>query len=488
MKRNSHTLAEYSDYSLFYDRLAGSGAYWKDNGGKVIDGTQFTLGGGDFEKWSNELRFSTPADKPVHATAGVFIQRQLHNISQLYVQPGYGYTSVVGGQYNQPSPNPHGLATGLSVPGFDNAIWFTDEQRVDRDKAIFAELTWDISSKLSLLGGARYYRYENSLVGFYGYGAGFSSGTGQAACFAPARIPYAPCTNLAADTTGSGWVPKATLTYKLTPDAMLYLTYSKGFRPGGVNRVSTAPGTAPIPYQADYLKNYEFGWKTQWFDHHLRWNGAVFQENWNDFQFAFLVPPSVNVIANGGGARIRGIENDIQFAPSRGVLLSASFTFLDPVLTQAYCGGFVGQTDCPNQVTKAPFLPGGKWIGPLAPRGSNLPVAPKFKGNAIARYTFNDVAEWAPFAQAAYAYQSQTAPQLRADLTAVLGMQAAYGILDLSAGAERNGTQIEVFVTNVTDERAQLSRSTAISAQKDNEVYVTPNQPLTYGLKVSMKF
>src|SRR5947207_5829015 len=42
---------------------------------------------------------------------------------------------------------------------------------------------------------------------------------------------------------------------------------SKGFRPGGVNRTAQ-PGVPP--YAADFLKNYEIGWKTQLFDHHLR--------------------------------------------------------------------------------------------------------------------------------------------------------------------------------------------------------------------------
>ncbi len=53
---------------------------------------------------------------------------------------------------------------------------------------------------------------------------------------------------------------------------MIYATWSQGFRPGGINRVGSLP-----PYKADYLDNYEFGWKTEWLDHHLLWNGAVFQ-------------------------------------------------------------------------------------------------------------------------------------------------------------------------------------------------------------------
>ncbi len=64
---------------------------------------------------------------------------------------------------------------------------------------------------------------------------------------------------------------------------MVYLTWSQGFRPGGVNR-SNPTGQSPV-YQPDILTNYEFGWKTSWADNTLTFNGAIFQENWDDMQF-----------------------------------------------------------------------------------------------------------------------------------------------------------------------------------------------------------
>ena len=98
---------------------------------------------------------------PVKATAGVFVERQQHNILQDYLMPGYGFTSLGGG-------NPNGFAgpASVCVPGHDNTIWLTDETRVDRDKAVFAQVTWDITSQWSLSGGERYYKYDNTLEGF----------------------------------------------------------------------------------------------------------------------------------------------------------------------------------------------------------------------------------------------------------------------------------------------------------------------------------
>jgi iron complex outermembrane recepter protein len=478
-KRDGHTVGEYSDYSVFYDRVYGSGANWVGNSGLPIMPQEFVDGGGFFEKWSHELRLTTPDNLPVKGTVGVFIQRQLHNIWQLYTMPGYGYTNIGIG-------NPNGFATALSIPDFPDAIWLTDEQRVDRDQAAFAQATWDISSQWSLTGGLRYYKYDNSLEGFFGYGAGYSGTTGQSQCFAPAipaGIAGAPCENFSKEVSDTGTVPKVNLTYKITTDAMVYATYSKGFRPGGVNRVIGAQ-----PYAADYLTNYEIGWKVQSSDHRVRWNGALFWEDWKNFQFSFLVPPSITAIANGGDARIKGLENELDFVPTEHLFVSTNLTLLDPVLTQNYCG-VSGVTACAGQVTAtSPFLPGGQWVGPLAPTGTNLPVVPKFKGNVVARYSFGSTSKVSPYAQAAYVYQSKTSPQLQADIDQILGMMPAYGILDLSAGAAIDNFNIELYCANAGDKRAQLSRFANTNPLADNQVYILPATPRTIGIKFSQRF
>jgi iron complex outermembrane receptor protein len=485
LKRTTHSIADYSDYSEFYDRAFGSGSIWTGNNGQPIDPQEVVVTKGYFEKFSHELRLSTPQDQPVRATVGLFVQRQLHDIWEQYVMPGSGFTNPYGGLSGPQNPN--GFASGLSIPGLANTIWLTDEQRVDRDKAAFAQATWDITSQWSLNGGLRYFEYDNSLQGFYGFSKGYdqASGfsTGAASCFAGPSTPFAPCTDLDKSVSGSGTVPRLNLTYKVTPDKMVYATYSKGFRPGGVNR--TAVAGVP-PYQADFLINYEVGWKTQWFDHRLRWNGAVFWEDWKNFQFSFLGQNSLTIIENGGNARIKGIENEIEWVPITALSLSTSFTFLDPRLTQNYCGQ-VGVTSCPNQITPNGFgLP--PVIGPTAPAGTNLPVTPKFKGNVVARYTFDELGGWKPFAQASFVYQTQTAPLLLVTEVQNIGMQPAYGLLDLATGVHHDKTMIQLVVTNAADRRAELTRFVQTNPLVDNQSYIIPSQPRTIAIKFGQKF
>ena len=486
LKRDIHSIADYSDYSEFYDRIYGSGSVWFDNAHHPIDPQELAIGRGHLEKWSHELRLTTPQDQPVKGIVGLFVERQLVNLWSQYSMPGYGFTNPYG-VLNSPNPNPDGFADALSIPGLANTVWLTAEQRVDRDQAAFAQATWDISPKWSVNAGMRYFKYDNSLQGFYGYSAAFQAvlgfGPGQAFCFAPASVANTPCTDLNKTVSDSGTAPRLNVTYKLAPDKLLYATYSKGFRPGGVNRTAVANIG---PYQADYLKNYEVGWKTQWFDNRLRWNGAAFWEDWTNFQFVYLGPNSLPIVANGGNARIKGIETDIEWAATAALTISTNFTFLDPRLRTNYCVRS-GMTDCPTLVTRNRFG-GPSVVGPLAPAGTNLPVTPKFKGNVVARYSVEPIGGWKPFAQAAWVYQTQTAPSLLLNEVENTGMMPAYGLVDVAVGMQKENMFVQLSVTNATDRRAELSRFTVTSPRVDNQAYIIPAQPRTIGIKFGQKF
>src|SRR5260370_64508 len=71
MKRTTHSIADYSDYSEFYDRVFGSGYYWNDAAGKPIMPQEIVVSKGYFQNWSHEVRLSTPQDIPVQETVGL---------------------------------------------------------------------------------------------------------------------------------------------------------------------------------------------------------------------------------------------------------------------------------------------------------------------------------------------------------------------------------------------------------------------------------
>jgi iron complex outermembrane receptor protein len=506
--RNQHSISDYSDYSYFYDKHLGSGVYWLDNAGNKIMPQQFVIQKNHFTKWSNELRVSTPQQLPVKATVGLFAQRQVHEIWQNYVMPGLG-----GNPYTY---NPQGLAQQYTIPGLNNnGIWLTDEERVDRDSAIFAQATWDVTSALSLTGGFREYKYDNSLQGFYGYSLNYDNligaHSGQLSCGPPggatnptyAPFHFAPCSDLnLTHVSANGHTELARLTYKFDPDHLMYATYSTGFRPGGVNRVYDASINAIYPpYKSDELKNYEIGWKTQWFGEHLRWNGALFWEDWNNFQFAYLGPNSVTVVQNAAAARSKGIETNFEWLVGGGWVLSGSATFLDAKLTQDFCGTttLVFPTSCPTQQSGAKgspirFYDGTVTQGPYAPAGTRLPGTPRLKANLIARYTFS-LADWNAYGQAAYVYQDASTPLLFPSFYQPgqngqqhLSELPPYSLVNLATGAERNGISVEVRVENVVDNRGQLTQFANCTPTTCNQPYIIPVQPRTYWLKFGQKF
>lgn len=297
-------------------------------------------------------------------------------------------------------------------------------------------------------------------------------------------VGTAPCKNLDKSVDEDGVTPKVNVTYRFDDARMVYVTYSEGFRPGGVNRRGTFP-----PYDADYLKNYEVGWKTSWLDNRVRFNGALFMLDWDDFQFAFTGENGLTNITNAGGARIKGFEADVEWAATDQLLVSGGLSLLDAELTQDFCelvtptGEQVPFDQCfaLDPVTEENDLPR------RAQDGTELPVVPKYKANLTGRYRF-DVGAYDAFVQAALVYQSDTRSALLPYDAAVLGDNRAYGITDLSAGFGHNKFSVQLFLNNAFDKRADITRFAQCREEMCSKPYIVTNQPRTFGVKFGQKF
>lgn len=469
LKRDVDVESDYADYAFWYDTLAGYGAYFYDNDGALVNPSQYIQGVDRYKKDSHELRFASPAGNRWRLVAGLFFQDQYHDIQQDY--------------------RIDGIADDISVTGWPGTIWLTKQVREDRDKAVFGEFSFDFTDTLTGTLGGRYFRTDNSLKGFFGYSGGFSGSTGESQCFDETPFMNAPCMNLDKRVKESGHIGKANLTWKPSDTAMLYLTWSEGFRPGGINRRGTLP-----PYLSDYLTNYDFGWKTSWFENRLRFNGSVFRQEWKDFQFSILGANGLTEIKNANQARINGAEFELDWAASYNLQVTAGAAFYDAKLTANYCGftdeDGVPVTDCAE---------------PEAPHGTRLPVTPRFKGNLIARYTF-DVAGFEAHVQGAAVHVGQRTSDLRLVERDILGDLDAYTVADVSAGFGKDDWSVEVYVNNLFDERAQLQRFTQCGervcgnrpddepaypvppAYAGGQVYTLTNQPRTIGVRFSQKF
>ncbi|MDE2184800.1 MAG: TonB-dependent receptor [Alphaproteobacteria bacterium] len=458
MDRHQQSSADYTDYTYWYDTL--SGYYVTDNSGNPVDSSQYILGNDHFEKFSNELRIASPRQDRLRFVVGLFQERQTHDIVQDY--------------------KINALGSDFWVPGWPNTLWLTDQLRVDRDLAAFGEVSFDILPNLTATGGVRVFQADNSLKGFFGFSLNqdlaWGSATGMASCFAPADIATAPCTNLDKRVKETGETHKVNLTWQIDDQHMVYATYSTGFRPGGINRYGKLP-----PYQSDQLENYELGWKTSWAGDRVRWNGAVYWENWKDFQFAFLGINSLTQITNGGQAQVQGIESNVSWLVTDGFTLSAAGAFNNARLTSVYCGDLNPSTGLPDTSCTPPLTPN------QAPKGQELPSTPRFKGNLIGRYDFQ-VQDFSAHLQAAAAFQTSSWPDLR-NVRTLLGQMPGYTTIDLTGGIGRGNWSLELSIQNVFDARGQVYRYAECTTQVCGyEPYVIVTQPRTIGLTFGQKF
>lgn len=475
LRRKTETESDYSDYSYFYDALNGYGAYWYDNAGNPVDPTQYIQGIDRYNKSYAEFRVSSPADAPLRFIGGLFYQRQSHNIEQNYIIDN--------------------IADSITVPGTASNIWLTKQQRTDRDYAAFGEVSFDVTDKLTLTGGARLYKFDNSLFGFFGYARGFSSNTGVARCitttgqefrdnpggtFATPILSGAPCTNVNKSTSATDAIFKVNATYKFNDDALVYATWSRGFRPGGINRRGTLP-----PYGPDRLDNYELGWKLG--SNGFRFNGAVYQEDWNNIQLSFLGANGLTEIRNAGVARIRGIESEIGYNAG-GFTFSTGFSYNDAEIRENFCRIATADFVCTAPVGNAT----------LAPAGSRLPVTPKFKGNALARYEF-PMGSWDGHVQFNVNRTSSRRSDLRPVQNAIKGNLGGYTTADFSIGMKSDAWSVEAYATNLFDTRGVINTGVqcletvcgtgaTAATPTGGAFYDTVIKPRIIGLKFSRDF
>ena len=257
-------------------------------------------------------------------------------------------------------------------------------------------------------------------------------------------------------------IGRVNLRWKATEDAMLYLTWSEGYRPGGINRNPFAGD-----YISDFLTNYEFGWKTTWADNRLQFNGALFLQKWDDFQISFQGANGITQVDNGPSAEVNGLETQLQWLPTDDLLISASAAFYDSELKNDY-------KNIDGSIN--------------APKGTTLPITPKFKGNLIARYGF-ELGSFEAHVQGAVTHAGKSRARLRLDDYSVIGDSEANTMVDLSAGLSKDNYSVELFVQNAANEDAVLYKTSQCA---DSVCGVQPYgirpQPRTIGLKFTQKF
>jgi outer membrane receptor protein involved in Fe transport len=452
-QRTVDLVQDYSYFSVAYDSYVDYN-YYKDAAGHDIDPTQTYRGHDTYSKQSHEFRVNSPAEDRLRLTAGLFYQRQTNRHIADYILPGLHNAVTPADAPNSPFNVP--------VPGGGiDDVFYTNIYRVDRDYAVFAEGAFDILPNLTLTAGIRGFRADNTLHGFSGAASAVAR---QISVFGCTGTTAQACPNVDKRYRQNGETHKVNLSWKIDPTKLVYFTYSTGFRPGGSNRDAFALNQLQSlpPFKADTLTNYEVGWKTSFFDRRLRVNGALFWEDWNNVQYSEPGLLGIFYTVNAGTARSRGIEGDVSWLATDHLTLSTSGTYADAKLTSDF--------------------------GTLAPAGTRLPVNPKFKINATARYEFR-TGTWRNFLQGSINHQSGTTSYLTTAGEAVLGPTKGFTTADFSIGTAINKLTFSAFIQNAFDERGILSKNGQCAPTICGQyARLYPTKPRFFGIRMGEKF
>jgi outer membrane receptor protein involved in Fe transport len=463
------------------------------------------------EHQQHEFRVTTPDDWRLRAIGGVYWEA-----NKLYDETGWMYKTIpactsdgaVDTPGNDGCMTNVGTAPGTTVvnPGVQssNTSFYQDTVRETKQTAVFASVDFDLIPKvLTATLGVRHFRFDNSSEG---------SVTGSFGCLeqgAPAAGCLVDSYNLNAQNlrdTETGNKSRANLTWHVIPDVMLYYTFSQGFRPGGFNQnggAQHAPGpdgnyqyAVPSSYSSDKLTNNEIGWKTEFFDHRVQWNGAIYRENWDNVQVAFFDPGLIGNIfynTNGQNFLIKGIETQLVTRVVAGLTMQGAASWNQsrqtnsPVLIDNVPGsvnyGKPITVDCTP--TCAPIT------NPFGPVGAPSADAPPIQFSLRARYDWT-FAGYSPFAQVGVTHSGISFTQAGSNPTiAEAGVTTgrlrfenpAYSTVDASVGVAKDAWLVTAYGENLANSNASTFVSTDqfIVAQ-------TPLRPRVLGVSFAYKF
>jgi outer membrane receptor protein involved in Fe transport len=306
---------------------------------------------------------------------------------------------------------------------------------VSNEIAGFGEATYRFNDQWRATAGGRYYNIR------------LTTDTVQG-------VPGTPYDTVIGSQRGTGFSPKASITFEPNKELMIYGLVSKGFRMGGVNlNTQIASFPTPATYGSDSLINYEIGVRTAWLDHTLTWDTTFFYIDWSNIQLRLARPDGRSYVANAGSAHSKGIENTLSWRPTASLSLVGTLTYLDAALAADLALG----------------------DGTVLRDGATLPGASKWTSSETATYTFGG--SYAPFVGASHRWVSGS----ESDFSNTLPI-GNYHLIDVRAGAYFGPVSAMLYVDNLADRRGVTAAATF--GDYLNDFYVRPR---TFGIQVDWR-
>ena len=440
----------------------------------------YVLSHTETEVSTHEIRITTDQDKRTRLTAGAFFGETTLQERASFTYPGsikaQGWDADAGPGFSGNNLSYQDGFLSTNAPFAPGEIFRNDIERTDEQMGIFGELSYDISDELSVTLGARYYDIEIDFDGsaggsFYNFNGVDSPdaqvfGTNIADLYDGDGIYQGEAIEGIPDkATADGTIFKLTTSYRPTVDMLLYATFSEGFRAGFLNRpggYTSKDGLYTVPYQfgTDDMTNFEAGWKVDMMDGRMRFNGSVFLAQIDGLQTTIFDPSIANLFFsdNAADAEVTGLEADLIWAPEsvEGLTISAGLSILDTEITKT----LTTSTD--------------------VVAGDSLAFAPERQANVQARYEWQTDSGLTAHIMPHLAHSASSYSDIiRINRDRIAG----WTMLGLTAGVTSDTWGAELYIDNLTDERAELSRNYINDRER-----VSYSRPRTMGVRMTYNF
>lgn len=350
---------------LPFAKLVSITAYRESKGSYDFDGAgvapvlQLTIAPDQPSKMiSEEIQLLSTSDGPLTWAAGLYY---------MY------YDDAVDGtlRYRLGVPNPAG---GFYITPTSN---YSVGRQVVNSVAPFAQADFEIMPGTTLTLGARYNYETRRFTGSFNPAADFDN-------------PVAGPNIVPQELTAKKPTFRVALNQEISPGVSVYASFNTGFKSGGFNIIapsgvaSAIANNQPTFFQPENLKAYELGFKSELFNHRVRLNAAGFYYDYKNIQVIQLTPAG-QIILNGAGARIYGLDADMEASVAEGLRIKAGIALLDAKFT-----------DFPNAPTNLNFSQNNAQLASLAycnanpavcnAKGNRLPLSQKISGNLSVDY------------------------------------------------------------------------------------------------------
>lgn len=337
--------------------------------------------------------------------------------------------------------------------------WYSDSHTDWDQQALFGEFTWHLNDNWDLTLGGRYFDRSNTNFYRVDHPGGLNL-MGEPDTGDPATRAYRLANNNQAPAnkgTDEEFIPKVALSYTLDSGDMVYGLYTRGTRPGGVNRSRGQPFFSTV-YDSDTMDNYEAGYRSTFSDGRGRLNFTAFHMEWSDYQLQLTDPsssacpaggpseipnvcgqPWQSIVTNAGAAHITGVNFELDYAIGDSTIVGFNGQILEAETdtTADLTGDGEDNLTAGLRLPLTPELKLAAWIDGSKP--SDLFGGEDWFWRFQVSYTGDSVNKLDP--------EDLTSPNPQFKTP-------SYTIADFRTGIRGEDWEVAMFVNNLTDERA----------------------------------